>query len=75
MDLKDKWWQTVEAKNSVLCAGLDPAHFDMGRGEKGLGEDADFNEWAHQYLEAVAPYAAALKPNIQYFLMSSKPIK
>ncbi len=33
---REKWLEAVKEKNSVLCAGLDPAEFGMGRGEKGL---------------------------------------
>jgi orotidine-5'-phosphate decarboxylase len=39
----------------------------MGRGEKGLPEGADRREWALRYLEAVAPFCSALKPNVQYW--------
>ena len=26
---REKWLEVVERKNSVLCAGLDPAEFEM----------------------------------------------
>ncbi len=65
---KDKWYEAVERKNSVLCAGLDPAEFDMGRGEKGLPEFGDKKIWSLDYIEAVAPYCAAVKPNVQYWV-------
>ena len=64
---KEKWLEAVDKKNSVLCAGLDPAESAMGRGEKGLVDGASKNIWAIEYVEAVAPYCAALKPNIQYW--------
>ena len=67
MAFADKWYQAVLEKNSVLCAGLDPAEFDMGRGGKGLPEDVDKGQWALEYVEAVAPFCAAVKPNIQYW--------
>ncbi|UCD20541.1 MAG: orotidine 5'-phosphate decarboxylase [archaeon] len=63
----DKYLARVEDKNTVLCAGLDPADYEMGRGEKGLGEGIWKKSWALSYLEAVAPYCAAVKPNIQYW--------
>ncbi len=63
----DKWLEAVDIKNSVLCAGLDPAEFKMGRGEKGLPEGADKREWSIDYLKAVAPYCAAIKININYW--------
>ncbi|MFH1316268.1 MAG: orotidine-5'-phosphate decarboxylase [Candidatus Woesearchaeota archaeon] len=67
MSFKEKWVEAVKNKNSVLCAGLDPAEFDMGRGESGLSQGADKREWAINYVKAVAPYCAAVKPNSQYW--------
>jgi len=64
---RDKWLEAVEEKNSVLCAGLDPAVYEMGRGPKGLPEGVDKREWSLDYVRKVAPYSAALKPNIQYW--------
>lgn len=67
MSFKEKWLEAVDKKGSVLCAGLDPAIFEMGRGEKGLPAGQNKLEWAIKYVEAVAPYCAAVKPNIQYW--------
>ncbi len=67
MAFADKWYQAVRQKDSVVCAGLDPAEFDMGRGGKGLPEGVDKGEWALEYVEAVAPYCAAVKPNMNYW--------
>lgn len=67
MSFKEKWLAAVEQNNSVLCAGLDPAEFAMGRGKKGLPERVDKKSWSLAYVEAVAPYSAALKPNVQYW--------
>lgn len=67
MTLQEQWLEAVQRKNSVLCAGLDPAKFEMGRGEEGLPQGATKKEWALRYLEAVAPYCAAVKPNVQYW--------
>jgi len=64
---REAWLASVDAKNSVLCAGLDPAEFAMGRGDKGLPPGAEQRDWAIQYLEAIAPFVAAVKPNIQYW--------
>lgn len=67
MTFTEQWLAAVDAKNSVLCAGLDPAEYEMGRGKKGLPEDADKLDWALSYVEAVARYCAAVKPNVQYW--------
>ncbi len=64
---REKWLEVVEKKNSVLCAGLDPAEFEMGRGEEGLSKDVNKREWAIRYIRAVAPYCAAIKPNIHFW--------
>jgi orotidine-5'-phosphate decarboxylase len=64
---RDKWLEAVDRKGSVLCAGLDPADFKMGRGSKGLPEGVFKRDWALAFVSAVAPYCAAVKPNIQYW--------
>lgn len=65
------WLEKVREKGSTLCAGLDPAVFEMGRGEKGLPKGvsgrAARRDWCIRYLESVAPYCAAVKPNAQYW--------
>ena len=67
MSFKEKWLEAVDKQNSVLCAGLDPAEFEMGREEKSLPEGVIKRDWALKYVEAVAPFCAAVKPNIQYW--------
>jgi len=67
MTFREKWLETVDKKNSVLCAGLDPAEFEMGRKEKGLPERTSKISWATEYIRSVAPYCAAIKPNFQYW--------
>ncbi len=63
------WYEAVEEKNSILCAGVDPADCMMGRTDKGAGLPAgtEKRDWVLRYIEAVAPFAAAFKPNIRYF--------
>ncbi len=67
MGMYEKWLKVVDLKNSVLCAGIDPAPFEMGRGEKGLKKGTVKRDWALTYLEAVAPFCGAVKPNLQYW--------
>ncbi len=67
MSFREKWLEAVKKKNSVLCAGLDPAEYEMEKGEKGLSDGTDKLGWAIDYIEAVAPYCAAIKPNIQFW--------
>lgn len=67
MTFREKWNESVRINNSTLCAGLDPAEYDMGRGEKGLPEGVDKHEWASKYIDAVARHVAAVKPNLQFW--------
>lgn len=68
-NFKDAWFESVEKKNSILCAGVDPAEYIMGRSEKGSGLPSGIKkrDWVLNYLESVAPYIAAFKPNLRYF--------
>lgn len=66
-NLKEKWLEAMNKKDSNLVAGLDPAEHEMGRGEKGLREGVDKHEWSKDYVRAIAPFAAGLKYNIQYW--------
>ena len=63
---RDKWYEAVDRKGSILCAGLDPAVYEMGRGEKGLPQGASKLRWSLRYLDAVASYSAAVKLNTNY---------
>jgi len=63
----EKWLQAVEEKNSVVCLGLDPAEGEMQRGDEGLPIGVDKLTWSLAYLKACAPFAAAVKPNLQYW--------
>jgi len=59
----EKWHKIRKEKNSNICAGLDPSLYEMGRGEKGLPKGVGKLEWSLKYIEAVAPYVSAVKPN------------
>lgn len=67
MGFKEKWLESVERKNSIICAGLDPAEYELGCGEKGLPAGADKLVWAKRFLEAVGPYVAGVKPNFHFW--------
>jgi len=68
-EFEEAWLEAVERSNSILCAGMDPAEFAMGRTEKGEGLPAgtDKRDWALRYIEAVAPHVAGIKPNMRYW--------
>ena len=69
MTFREAWLDAVQKKNSILCAGIDPADCIMGRTDKGSGLPAGTKkrDWVLKYIEDVSPYAAAFKPNIRYF--------
>jgi len=67
VSFREKWLAAVDKKDSVLCAGLDLADFEMGRGVEGLPSGVKKRDWTLAYIEAVAPHSAALKPNFQYW--------
>jgi len=48
----------VQTSNSLLCVGLDPAGAD----------DAALEQRLHTVIAQTAPYAAAFKPNLAFFL-------
>jgi len=66
MIFNTKWQAAVEKKNSVLCAGLDPSDLASGAKEA-LAQGVDKCEWAMDYVHAVAPYCAAIKPNKRFW--------
>ena len=57
-----------EKKGSLLCAGLDPVDFRLGRGNEGLPPDYDKEDWCVECIASVAPYVCAIKLNTRYWL-------
>ncbi|MEK6823192.1 MAG: orotidine 5'-phosphate decarboxylase / HUMPS family protein [Nanoarchaeota archaeon] len=62
----EKWFEAVKRNDSVLCLGLDPAEFEMGRGDKGLPQGTNKLAWSLDYIDAGAPDCAAVKFNKKY---------
>ncbi len=60
-----KWRTAVDRKNSILCVGLDPAEYGQ-RGGNTLPVGSDKLKWCLGFVEQVAPFAAAIKPNRNY---------
>ena len=65
MSFAEKWKSTVEKKGSILCVGLDPAEYGQ-RPDQSLPLGARKLEWCLGFVEKVAPFAAAVKPNRNY---------
>jgi orotidine-5'-phosphate decarboxylase len=61
------WHQKRAEKKSILVAGLDPATSAMRESEESLPKDTDKATWCKKYVESVAPYVVAIKPNLAYF--------
>ena len=65
VDFGRKWREAVLRKDSILCAGLDPAEYgqrpgmSLPQGENKLG-------WCFAFVSKVAPYCAAVKINRNY---------
>lgn len=66
MSFIEKWQSHVESKNSLLCVNLDPAEWGQ-RESLTLKEGDSKVAWSKSIIEKIAPYAAAIKPNRQYF--------
>ena len=60
------WLQTVKKKNSILCVGIDPAEHGQ-RPSRALKANESKVEWSKNLIKEIAPYAAAIKPNRNYF--------
>lgn len=58
----EKWRSVVSEKNSILCAGLDPAEF-WSRPDNTLPADADKLNWCLTFIDKIAPYCAGVKIN------------
>lgn len=62
-----KWHAIRTEKQSNIVAGLDPAVYEIGHGEKGLPKEVDLLEWSISFINAVSPYVAAVKVNQGFF--------
>lgn len=58
----EKWKAAIAQKNSILCAGLDPAEY-WQRPDNTLPDGVDKLAWCLDFIEKISPYAAAVKPN------------
>ena len=65
MNFQEKWFESAQAKKSLLCVGIDPA--DPGQRDKNtIPKGLNKLEYCLKVVEDVSPYAAAIKPNRQY---------
>lgn len=64
----DEFLKKVEEKKSPLCVGLDP-HFEMIPDSiiKGKSEVAAIEEFLIKIIDATAPFAPVVKPNLAFF--------
>ncbi len=61
-----RWFDIVARKKTILCVGLDPAHYGQ-RQQNTLGEGLRKVDFCLEMIEKLAPYCAAMKLNLQYF--------
>ena len=66
MSFREQWLETQARKRSLLCVGIDAAEAEQrsqGHTPPGLSKVA----WTLRIIEQVAPYAAAIKLNRNYY--------
>ncbi|MDO8467634.1 MAG: orotidine 5'-phosphate decarboxylase / HUMPS family protein [Nanoarchaeota archaeon] len=66
-NFQQKYIERVQEGGSILCAGLDPAEYGSREGKDVLPKGVNKRDWALKYIEAVAPFCVALKPNTNYW--------
>jgi orotidine-5'-phosphate decarboxylase len=66
MGFQELWLQAVRRKNSLLCVGIDAAEPGQ-RTQKALPAGVDKVEWTLSLIAQVAPYAAGIKLNRNYY--------
>lgn len=62
----EKWMEAVDRKGTTLCAGMDPPEFEEGR-KNYVPQGIQKRDYTLRFLEAVAPYCAAIKPNQKFW--------
>lgn len=65
-DFRDDWAKAVEAKQSLLCVGIDASEPGQ-RSSQSIPPGQDKLSWTLEIVDAVAPYAAAVKINRNYY--------
>ncbi len=66
MGFREQWHEAVHRKNSLLCVGIDAAEPGQ-RTQKAMPPDISKVDWTLQLIEQVAPYAAGIKLNRNYY--------
>ena len=71
MNFQEQWLRSVNEKNSVLVAGIDPPLPQYGW-KRSIG-DIDPADLVEEWLEDVIDHAAAIKPNVQFYTLDWGP--
>lgn len=66
MDFRQQWLAAAKNKNSLLCVGIDPAE-PAQRHAQQIPLGADKLTWSLEIIDAVAPFAAGIKLNRNYY--------
>ncbi len=66
MGFREDWLKTVEKKKSLLCVGIDAGE-KAQRNDQYVPEGEDKTAWTLRLIDQVAPYAAAIKLNRNYY--------
>lgn len=67
MNAMEKLNEMIEAKNSRICAGLDPEFKNLPKELQGMEEEVAILKFSIEYINSVAEYVAALKINAAFF--------
>lgn len=65
-DFRELWAEAVEAKQSLLCVGIDASEAGQ-RQTTSIPEGANKVDWTLEIIDQIAPYAAAVKINRNYY--------
>ncbi|MFY7929249.1 MAG: orotidine 5'-phosphate decarboxylase [Oligoflexus sp.] len=66
MSFREQWIEAARRKKSLLCVGIDAGEKEQ-RGHLFVPEEEHKVEWTLRIIECVAPYAAAIKLNRNYY--------
>lgn len=66
LNFREQWAAAVERKKSLLCVGIDAAEVGQ-RSSKSIPNGVSKLDWTLEIVDKIAPYAAAVKINRNYY--------
>lgn len=65
-NFRERWAEATSLKNSLLCVGIDAAEPGQ-RSSRSIPENVSKLDWTLAIIDQIAPYAAAVKINRNYY--------